>query len=147
VNLQTGKTLWNITPDPWVDVKKCVGILHKYGSSIRTFVGCDGDGSPTLQAQLAVSPETQAITHQGPNSTDFSIVSVVWGSVEVRDKSVYTALYQYKTNGSQIPFETYTFGGTDSLPGTPKSGIIWYTEDNFTTFKSIFAREGTVLPI
>jgi hypothetical protein len=68
----------------------------------------------------------------------------VWGAAEIRDGAVYQGLYEYKLNGSAVPFVTSVFG-TDTLPGWYKSGVIWYTEDNFLTFKSIFAREGATV--
>ena len=99
------------SPDPWLYVKKCLALLHSYGSSIRTFVACDGDGPFTLvPGNVSLSPDTQEITRQGPSSPDFAIVSVVWGAAEIRDGAVYQALYEYKVNGSAVPFENSVFG-------------------------------------
>jgi len=132
-------------PDPWPNVKKCLALLHSYGSSIRTFIACDGDGPFTLvPGNVSLSPHTQEITRQGPSGPDFSIVSIVWGAAEIRDGAVYQELYEYKVNGSAVPFTNSVFGA-DTLPNWPKSGVIWYTEDNFLTFKSIFARENATV--
>ena len=134
------------SPDPWSDVKKCLAILHSYGPSIRTFVACDGDGPFTLvPGNVSLSPNTQEITRQGPSSPGFAIVSVVWGAAEIRDGAIYQAIYDYKLNGSAVPFENSVFG-MDTLPNWRKSGVIWYTENNFLTFESIFAREGATVP-
>lgn len=133
-------------PDPWVNNKKCLALLHSYGSSIRTFVACDSEGLFTLvPGNVSLSPQTQEITRQGPSSADFALVSVVWGSEEIRDEGVYENIYKYKTNGSAVPFGN-SFFGRDTLPGWGKSGVIWYTEDNFLTFDSILAREGDSVP-
>lgn len=133
-------------PDPWPGVKKCLALLHSYGSSIRTFVACDSDGPFTLvPGNVTLSPHTQEITRQGPSSPNFAIVSVVWGAAEIRDEAVYQVLNEYKVNRSAVPFVNSLFG-TDTLPGWTKSGVIWYTEDNFLTFRSIFAREGANVP-
>jgi hypothetical protein len=133
-------------PDPWQNVKKCLALLHQYGPSIRTFVGCDGDGPFTLvPGNISSSPHTQEITLQGPSNAEFALVSVVWGAAEIRDEAVYQELYNYRTNGSAVPFENSLFG-KDTLPNWNKSGVIWYTEDNFQTFKSILGREGSSVP-
>ena len=131
------------SPDPWYGVTKCLDLLHSYGSSIRTFVACQRDGAFTLvSGNVSLSSHTQEITRLGPASPDFAIVSVVWGALEIRDSAVYQAVYEYKVNGSAVPFEN-SFFGIDTLYGMPKSGVIWYTEDNFLTFKSLYAREGS----
>ena len=130
------------SPDPWPGVRKCLALLHSYGSSIRTFVACDLSGPFTLlPGNVSLSPNTQEITRLGPSSPNFAIVSVVWGAAEIRDGNVYQALYDYKMNGSAVPFVNSRFGG-DTLPGWDKSGVVWYTEDNFVTFNGIIAREG-----
>lgn len=130
------------SPDPWPNVKKCLALLHSYGSSIRTFIACDSSGPFTLlPGNVSLSPNTQEITRQGPSSPDFAIVSVVWGAAEIRDGAVYQALYEYKMNGSAMPFTNDLFG-KDTFPGMTKSGVVWYTEDDFLTFNGIFAREG-----
>ena len=134
------------SPDPWYGVNKCLDLLHSYGSSIRTFVACHGDGAFTLvPGNVSLSSHTQEITRLGPSSPDFAIVSVVWGAAEIRDSAVYQAAYEYKVNGSAVPFENWFFG-TDTLYDALKSGVIWYTEDNFLTFKSLYAREGSSVP-
>ena len=141
LNMSNTASPWG-NPDPWPNVKKCLALLHSYGSSIRTFIACDGSGPFTLlPGNVSLSPNTQEITRQGPSSPDFAIVSVVWGAAEIRDGNVYQALYEYKMNGSAVPFANSLFG-TDTLPGWRKSGVVWYTEDNFLTFNGIFAREG-----
>jgi hypothetical protein len=129
-------------PDPWVDVRKCLALLHSWGSSIRTFVACDSDGPfILLPGNVSLSLNTQEITRMGPSSPNFALVSVVWGAAEIRTADVYQALYQYRLNGSAVPFGN-PFFEVDTLYGVKKSGVVWYTEDNFLTFKSIFAREG-----
>jgi len=129
--------------DPWYGVKKCLSILHSYGSSIRTFVACEGNGTFTLvPGDVGLSARTQEITRQGPSSSDFAIVSAVWGAAEIRDTTVYQAIYDYKRNGTQIPFNNVLFG-KDTYYGEQKSGVIWYTQDNFKTFKSIYGRESS----
>ncbi|KAF2685845.1 hypothetical protein K458DRAFT_387798 [Lentithecium fluviatile CBS 122367] len=135
-------TVFNL-PDTWYNVRKCLSLLHSYGESIRTFIACDAFGEFVLPpGDVSLSKNTQEIASHSPNSTDFKIVSVVWGPSEIRDRAVDQALYDYKNNGSAIPFENSFFGGTDALPDFENSGVVWYTEDNFKTFKSIFAREG-----
>ena len=126
--------------DAWFGIKKCLSLLHAFGSSIRTFVSCEGDGTFTLVANLNQSPLTQEITRQGPSSPSFSIVSVVWGALEIRDASVYQAIYEFKRNGSAIPF-TNAFFGNDTFPNNSKSGVIWYSDDNFRSFKCLHAKE------
>jgi hypothetical protein len=133
-------------PENWIDNKKCLALLHSFGSSIRTFVACDGAGAFTLvPGKVSLSPNTLEITRQGPSSADFALVSVVWGGAEIRDEGVYETLFQYKSNGSAVPFENWLFG-RDTLPGAWKSGVIWYTQDNFATFESIYAREYDSVP-
>jgi hypothetical protein len=146
VNMSNSDTSPWGSPDPWYGVNKCLDLLHSYGSSIRTFVACHYDGALTLvPGNVSLSPHTQEITRLGPSSPDFAIVSVVWGAAEIRDGAVYQAASEYKVNGSAVPFENWFFG-TDTLYGVPKSGVIWYTEDNFLTFKSLYAREGSSVP-
>jgi len=135
-------TDWNVE-DPWPDVRKCLSLLHSFGDSIRTFIACDGTGNFDLvPGNVGLSPNTQEITTHAPNSTDFTIVSVVWGLSEIRDKAVDQVLWEYKQNGSAMLFESSLFGNKDSMPNNLKSGIIWYTEDDFKTFKSVSAKEG-----
>lgn len=134
------------SPDPWPNNRKCLALLHAFGTSIRTFVACDGDGAFTLvPGNVSLSPDTQEITRQGPSSADFALVSVVWGGAEIRDEGVYETLFKYKSNGSAVPFENWLFG-QDTLKGWGKSGAIWYTTDNFATFESIVAREHDSVP-
>jgi hypothetical protein len=141
----TDTSPWD-SPDPWPDVKKCLALLHSFGSSIRTFVACDGAGAFTLvPGNVSLSPDTLEITRQGPSSADFALVSVVWGGAEIRDEGVYETLFQYKLNGSAVPFEDWVFG-RDTLEGWNKSGVIWYTQDGFATFESIVAREHDSVP-
>jgi hypothetical protein len=120
-------------------------MLYQFGSSIRTFAACDNDGPYTLvPGNITLSPRTQEISRQGPSSASFAIVSVVWGGLELRGSSLYSTLYAYKNNGTAVPFTNALFG-EDTLLNSQKSGVIWYTEDNFKTFKSIFSKEtGTV---
>jgi hypothetical protein len=132
---------WDVE-DTWVGVRKCLSLLHSFGDSIRTFIACDAFGNFTLvPGDVSESRNTQEITSHAPNSTDFAIVSVVWGPSEIRDKAVDQALWDYKQNGSSMVFNNSLFGNKDPMPQILKSGVIWYTEDNFKTFKSIFARE------
>lgn len=128
--------------DPWVGVKKCLALLYSYGPSIRTYVACESDGSFTLGPQLNSSSFTHEheITRLGPSNSDFAIVSVVWGGSEIRDKNVYQTLYDLKSNGTQVLFGNDVFG-SDTLVGLSKSGVIWYTEDDFLTFKNITGKE------
>lgn len=121
---------------------QCLAILHSNGPTIRTFVACDGNGPFTLVPEYAIpSSYTQDIIPQKRNSSDFAIVSVVWGGKEIRDESVYDALYDYKANGSAMVFGNDLFR-TDTLVGVGKTGIIWYTEDNYRTFESRVRTEG-----
>jgi hypothetical protein len=132
--------------DPWPGVDACLSILHSYGPSIRTFVACKGQGGFTLlPGNVSLSPNTQEITRQGPSSPSFALVSVVWGAREIRDATVYEGLYGYHLNASAVPFENTVFG-KDTFPKMKKSGVIWYTEDNFQTFKSVYSREGFAVP-
>lgn len=130
------------TPDPWFSVKKCLSILYSYGSTIRTFVACESNGAFNL-APGSSGPvgHVNDITRQGPSSRTFAIVSIVWGASEITDGAVYQSVYSYKINGSAIPFTNELFG-KDTFPANSKSGVIWYTDDNFSTFKGIFGREG-----
>jgi hypothetical protein len=98
-----------------------------------------------VPGNVSLSPDTLEITRQGPSSADFALVSVVWGGAEIRDEGVYEALFQYKSNGSAVPFENWRFG-KDTLVGSGKSGVIWCTQDNFATFESIVAREHDSVP-
>jgi hypothetical protein len=133
-------------PDPWLNNKKCLALLHSFGSSLRTFVACDSSGAFTLvPGNVSLSPGTLEITRQGPSNAGFALVSVVWGGAEIRDAAVYETLFQYKSNGSAVPFENWVFGA-DTLKGSGKSGVIWYTEDNFATIESIMAREHDSVP-
>jgi len=128
--------------DPMVGSTKCLSLLHAFGSSIRTFVACERDGTFTLvPGDVKSSPRTQEITRQGPRSRSFSIVSVVWGSQEIRTAAVYQSIYNAKRNGSAIPFSNDVFG-SDTLENVRKTGVIWYTEDDFRTVKNIHAKEG-----
>lgn len=121
---------------------QCLALLHSNGATMRTFVACDGDGPFTLVPEYAIpSSHTQDTMPQGRNSSNFSIVSVVWGAQEIRDEAVYDALYDYKANGSTMLFGNELFRN-DSLYGISKCGVIWYTEDDFRTIKSKFAMEG-----
>lgn len=131
------------SPDPWVGRYKCLSLLHSYGSNtIRTFVACEGDGEFTLTPENATpSSHTQDITRQDPCSSDFAIVSVVWGNVEIRQESVYKTLCEFRGNGSAVPFGNDVFV-TDMMIGQAKSGVIWFTDDDFSTVKSIYAWEG-----
>lgn len=124
--------------DPWVGIKKCLSVLYQYNSSIRTYIGCDGDGLVSLIPEK--NTQSQDITRQGPKSGQFAIVSVVWGAEEIRDRGIYETLSQYKSNGTDVPFENWLFG-KDTLVGWSKSGVIWYTDDDFKTFKSSYAVE------
>jgi hypothetical protein len=133
---------WDVE-DPWPNVRKCLSLLHSFGDSIRTFIACEDFGKFTLvPGDVGLSQNTQEVSTHAPNSTDFSIVSVVWGSSEIRDKAVDQALWEYKHNGSAMLFDNSLFGNKDPIPGSLKSGVIWYTEDNFKTFKSVFAQDG-----
>ena len=148
-NIQQGPNLVldmsNTSPwgdnDPWVGVKKCLSILYSYGTTIRTFVACEGDGPFTLFPGNNKQSHTNDITRQGPSSPNFAIVSVVWGAEEITSGSVYQSIYNYRTNKSAVPFSNELFG-KDTLPSTVKSGVIWYTEDNFASFRGSFGREG-----
>jgi hypothetical protein len=60
-------------------------------------------------------------------------------------KVVYGGLYRYKVNAPAVPFETGVFG-KDTLLNWNKSGVIWYTKDNFLSFQSTFTREGDSVP-
>jgi hypothetical protein len=128
--------------DPWVNVNKCLSLLHSYGDSIRTFVTCEGKGNFTITPGEPNPPGlTHEIMRQGPSTASFAIASVVWGAEEVTDREVYKALYAYRSNGSTVPF-TNEFFRVDTHLGTSKSGVIWWTEDNFVSFKGIYGREG-----
>ena len=134
--------------DPWVGVTKCLTILHSYGaSSIRTFVACEGDGYYKLTpGPPSPYPETREITRQGPHDSNFSIVSVVWGSADITSQDVYTALVDYRKGGQAVPF-TNEFFGKDTLYGGAKSGAIFYTLDNYSSFSNVGGREGTSNPL
>jgi hypothetical protein len=127
--------------DTWQDNFKCLSILHSVGSSIRTFVGCENSGNYTLTTgKFQPTPYDQEITRQGPTTENFTLVSVVWGALEIRNQSVYQQLVQAKEQGTELTYSNELFGN-DTLIGSAKSAVIWYTEDNFTTFKSISGRE------
>jgi hypothetical protein len=132
-------------PDPWYGVRKCLSILHSYNSSIRTFVACDSSGFfKLIPGDITLSPLTQEITRQGPTTAGFAIVSVVWGAAEIRDPAVYQRIFDGKKNNTPLNFTNALFG-KDTYPDEHKSGVIWYTEDNFTTFNGVFARETTTI--
>jgi hypothetical protein len=127
--------------DPWVGVKKCLAFLYSYGPSIRTYAACESDGPFTLSPKLnSSSTHEHEITRQGPSSSDFAIVSVVWGGSEIRDKKVYQTLYDLKSNGTQVLFGNEVFG-VDPLIGFAKSAVIWYTENDLLSFKIIYGKE------
>lgn len=128
--------------DDWYNNKKCLSFLYSYGSSIRTFVACEGNGQITVApGPIATNSYSQEITRQGPTLSDFAIVSVVWGSAEIRTSSVYSKIFNGRNSGLNVTFSNDYFG-LDTLINSAKSGVIWYTEDNYTTFKSIYGREG-----
>ena len=127
--------------DPWVGVRKCLALLYSYGPSLRTYAACENDGPFTLGPEInSSSTHEHEITRQGPSSSNFAIVSVVWGGSEIRDGKVYQTLYDLKSNGTEVLFGNEVFG-FDPLVGSAKSGVIWYTEDDFLTFKSIYDQE------
>jgi hypothetical protein len=133
------------SPDPWYGTRKCLSVLHSYNSSIRTFVACDSSGFLKLvPGDITLSPLTQEITRQGPTTAGFAIVSVVWGAAEIRDAAVYQRIFDGRTNKTPLNFTNALFG-KDTLPDEHKSGVIWYTQDNFTTFNGVFARESTAV--
>lgn len=132
-------------PDPWFGVKKCLSILHSYGSSIRTFVACNSDGNFELvPGNVSLSPNTQEITRLGPVVAGFAIVSAVWGAQEIRNSTIYARLVKCKQDNTPMTFSTSLFGN-DTFFGTHKSGVVWYTEDNYSTIKSITTREGNTV--
>jgi hypothetical protein len=137
---------WN-NPDPDPGQAKVISVLHAFGTSIRTFVALAGSGSYNLvPGDVSLSPSTREITRQGPSDPSFAIVSVVWGPAEIRDPSVYQNIYSYAKNGSAIPFGI-SFFGQDTLLGHQKSAVIWYTEDNFKTVKSVSGFDGALVKI
>jgi hypothetical protein len=123
-----------------------MGLLYSFGSSIRTFAACDGDGPFTLvPGAITLSPRTKEISRPKPPAgvtvpTGFGIVSVVWGGLELSTATLYATLYRLKANGTAVKF-TNAVMGIDALPNHEKSGVIWYTEDGYKTFKSMHARE------
>jgi hypothetical protein len=123
-----------------------MGLLYSFGSSIRTFAACDGDGPYTLvPGAITLSPRTTEISRPKPPAgvtvpTGFGIVSVVWAGLVVSNATVYNTLYRLKANGTAVKF-TNSLMGIDALPNQAKSGVVWYTEDGYKTFNSIHAKE------
>lgn len=130
--------------DPWFGQKKCLAMLYSLGTSIRTFVACENDPISTLTpgGMGSNSPEITRFPSPLPN---FTIVSVVWGKQEIRTQKVYDSLYEFKGNGSDIPFSNDLFL-EDSLISYNKSAVIWYTSDDYNIIKSLNGKEGDRLP-
>lgn len=138
------------SPDPWEGVIKCLSLLLSFlGRSISIFVACEHKGAFTLGPNVN-STRMHEITPAEPcNSANFTLVGVVWGGTNITNKVVYNRLCDHKINGSPVTFEDALFRSPkmnpfemNIFPPMNKTGVIWYTEDHFQTFKSIFAREG-----
>ncbi|KAF2018241.1 hypothetical protein BU24DRAFT_491241 [Aaosphaeria arxii CBS 175.79] len=128
-------------PDPWFGTNKCLSILHQAGTSIRTFVACEGDGVFTLVPErVGPFPNAQEITRQGPKDNNFAIASIVWGKTELREGDLYEKVWDLKKNNTAVPF-TNDFFGIDTHFGNGKSGVIFYTQDDFKTFRSLIGKE------
>ncbi|KAJ4332072.1 hypothetical protein N0V95_009743 [Ascochyta clinopodiicola] len=138
-------TPWTTT-DVWFGFQKCLSILYSSNADIRTFVACQSDGTFTLGPGSDVSnSHSNIITRHGPSSNNFAIVSVVWGKLELREQDVYRTLYTYKINGSMMTLGNDLFGGSDTYVGAQKTAVIWYTEDDFKTFRGIYGKEGAIV--
>jgi hypothetical protein len=124
-------------PDPWPGAIKCLSLLLSFlGRSINIFVACERQGSFTLAPNINATHMHEFTPAEPCNNINFTLVGVVWGGVNIIDKGVYKELCDLKKNGLPVPFRDTLFRSQMN-----RTGVIWYTEDDLQTFKSIFARE------
>ncbi|KAJ9635082.1 hypothetical protein H2199_008568 [Coniosporium tulheliwenetii] len=129
------------TGDPFPGMPKSITVLYTYGAETRVFTARDNTGIfEMVPGPVELSRNSQIVaSYPRPASGGgffgsvtaslnwAQIVSVVWGSGQIRNQGVYNALYTSIRAGTTFPLSNEFFA-EDTWYGVGKTAIIWYRD-------------------
>ena len=134
--IDTSNLVSTFGSDPWPNVAKTLTILLTNGTATRVFVAPEGSGKFTLAPSGTGSAPNVVDTFLAPNTATTAVFSTVWGLSQISIQSVYNSFNSLIASKNTFTGSNSQFG-TDTWPGTQKTGVVWYTSGGAIVAKAI----------